>query len=455
MKFSLFGSGKSVQNLFLSYFCILVCLHLASCIELPIQQGQDDETETNNVGNKPLTTQNHIYEPKYIKTVRIYAAESSTNPKQYFNPPITLLGQSQSLILEFDQIGHTPKYYQAKIIHCHADWSPSNLLDMEFINEINEFQVNRYELSYRTKTNYLHYKFTVPKVKLSGNYILVIYKNNNQEDRILTRRFMVYESKLNITPEPRVPTQADARDTKQQIDFKVSYTDYNVINPREEFKVVVRQNYRWDNAIQQLKPIQVRDFDHVAEYNFLNGENYFAGLNEYRRFDATSTRFLGFRIGGLNLKDSLTLEVETDQSKGNLPYFRMPDYNGNFIIGRQDSYLPHTESDYIYVKFSLKTPKLTEQVYVVGAFNDWQATPENLMHYDEKKKIYQAEIYLKQGDYNYQYAIKRNEQLDGTYFEGSHQVTENDYDILIYHRPIGTRADKLIGYKRFNTFQAN
>ncbi len=448
MKFSLSGS-----NSIFFYKVLLLCV-LSGCIDLPIQQTPDAESTTLSL-NKPFTTQDCIYEPSFIKTVRMYVAEASNNYKQYLMPPVVLLGQSQTLMLEFDQIGHTPKYYQAKIVHCHADWSPSNLLDMEFTNEINEFQLNRYEVSYRTKTNYLHYKFIVPKVKLSGNYVLVVYKNNNKEDRILTRRFMVYESKLNIVPEMRVPTQADARDTKQQIDFKVHYADYNVLNPSEEFKIVVRQNYQWRGAIQNLKPTLMQDFDHVVAYRFLNGENYFPALNEYRRFDAQSTRYLGFRIGGLKLKDSLSLEVETDQTRGNLPYFRLPDYNGGYIVGRQDADLPHIEADYLYINFVLKTPRLTEDVYVMGAFNHWQASAENLMRYDEKKKAYLACLYLKQGEYNYQYAVKKGEVLDATYFEGSHQITENDYDILIYHRPIGTRADKLIGYKRFNTFQAN
>ena len=33
------------------------------------------------------------------------------------------------------------------------------------------------------------------------------------------------------------------------------------------------------------------------------------------------------------------------------------------------------------------------------------------------------------------------------YFEGSHQETENQYDLLVYYRPPGTRADLLIGYQ--------
>jgi hypothetical protein len=447
MKFSLIGLGK------MGVLAGLACL-LEGCIDLPIQQGQDSSPTATNL-NKPLLAYNHIYEPATIKTVRMYAGEASANPKQYFNPPVVALGQNQPIMLEFDQLGHQPKYYQAKIVHCNQDWTPSKLLDMEFINEINEFQVQRYEVSFRTKVNYLHYKFTVPKVKISGNYLVVVSQNNNQEDRVLVHRFMVYENKLNITPEVRVPLQADARERKQQIDLRISYTDYNVINATEEFKITIRQNYRWNNIRHNLKPTAVREFDHIAEYAPMNGENYFVGLNEHRRFDARSTRFLGYRISGLNLKDSLSLEIEPDVSRGNMSYFRFPDFNGNFIVSRQDAQLPHIEAEYVWVQFQLRTPKIESPVYVIGAFNNWQTNEENLLQYDDKIKAYQTQIYLKQGEYNYMYVVKQGDDLEGAQFEGSFQNTENDYDVWVYHRPLGSRSDKIIGYKRFNTSQSH
>ena len=56
---------------------------------------------------------------------------------------------------------------------------------------------------------------------------------------------------------------------------------------------------------------------------------------------------------------------------------------------------------------------------------------------------------LKQGYYNFDFAVAgaRGTAPDETYFEGSHYETENQYDLLVYYRPPGTRADLLIGYK--------
>ncbi|MEJ7666932.1 MAG: hypothetical protein WKG07_49225 [Hymenobacter sp.] len=36
---------------------------------------------------------------------------------------------------------------------------------------------------------------------------------------------------------------------------------------------------------------------------------------------------------------------------------------------------------------------------------------------------------------------------DEIYFEGTHQETENRYDLLVYYRPPGVRTDLLIAYR--------
>ncbi len=35
-----------------------------------------------------------------------------------------------------------------------------------------------------------------------------------------------------------------------------------------------------------------------------------------------------------------------------------------------------------------------------------------------------------------------------TLIEGNYSDTENDYEILVYHRPPASRADQLVGYRR-------
>jgi hypothetical protein len=71
------------------------------------------------------------------------------------------------------------------------------------------------------------------------------------------------------------------------------------------------------------------------------------------------------------------------------------------------------------------------------------------MHYDEKSACYEAGVLLKQGYYNYQF---RQMDADGVGqtadTEGDFYQTENEYMILVYHRPQGARYDALVGYAK-------
>ena len=95
-------------------------------------------------------------------------------------------------------------------------------------------------------------------------------------------------------------------------------------------------------------------------------------------------------------------------------------------------------------------------MYVLGALTDWQLKDEFRLTYDEATGRYTGHALLKQGYYNYSFAVAgAGGAADETYFEGTHNQTENQYDLLVYYRPPGSRADLLIGYQQtgFNSRQ--
>ncbi len=128
------------------------------------------------------------------------------------------------------------------------------------------------------------------------------------------------------------------------------------------------------------------------------------------------------------------------------------DINGRFIVRRLNSSDPATGADYAWMDFFLKTPEYPEgDVYVFGQLSDWQVRPDCRLTYDTQTKAYRGKILLKQGYYNYQYVfLPHNSRMaDETEIEGSHWETTNEYTILVYHREIGIRYDRLIGITRF------
>ena len=64
-------------------------------------------------------------------------------------------------------------------------------------------------------------------------------------------------------------------------------------------------------------------------------------------------------------------------------------------------------------------------------------------------------LLLKQGVYNYRYLFlpALSDQFDVAEIEGSFYETENEYLVLFYHRPPGTRYDRLLGHQVVHSAQ--
>ena len=105
-------------------------------------------------------------------------------------PPSISINQEIPLALKFDEI-YTDEadYYKAKLIHCDVNWNPSPISDLQFLFEYNEFNVDDFDFSVATKVPYTHFTFIIPKVKIPGNYLLVIYRDPDENDLIITKRF--------------------------------------------------------------------------------------------------------------------------------------------------------------------------------------------------------------------------------------------------------------------------
>jgi hypothetical protein len=394
--------------------------------------------------------EDHIYNPK-IATVLLYPGiDDPENPRRLVSPPVLPMQTSYPLVLEFDDLAASFAGYRVKIIHCNADWTKSNLNDIEYTYEYNEYPINSNEQSFSTKVPYFHYRFEVPKLKLSGNYVLVVYSDTDRKP-VLSRRFMIYESRVGISAEARFSQGISQQFSDQQIDFKIDYKGYPLNAPQTDLKVVIRKNFRWDQIRTGFKPTNVRPFDHLLEYTFFDLENTFPGGNEFRYFDSRTLSARGFGIQELERSDEFTkLILFPDKLRSENAYLQMDDLNGQYIVDQRESGRGSVEADYTPVVFTLRIaedPGTT--FYVNGAFNLWQLNERNKMTFNPDLNAYEAEIFLKQGVINYDYSAVTgpNAKPDESIIEGNYVATENDYDILVYYRPQAGRSDLLIGYR--------
>ena len=397
-----------------------------------------------------------------LRTVMLYPliGSDATDPALTLNPPIVDLAIDTPMILEFDDLTANYRPFRAKLVHCNWDWQRSVLNDIEFTYEYNDYPIQDYQISLNTKIPYYHYRFQVPKVKLPGNYVLIVYNERNANQIYFSRRFTTYSNKISIAPDVQFSIDPQLRFTDQQVNFDINYQGYPLISPQDDFKVVIRQDYRDDRVIRGLRPTNVRTFDNLLEYRLFDLKNTFPGGNEYRYFDTRTVLSAANYIERIVRRDAGNMAyVQSDGPRSSSTYVQSDDFNGLYVIDQLETHVGATQSDYIATVFTLKVDEIANaEIYVNGAFNFWQLDDTNRMTYVPELRAYRANILLKQGVYNYDYSVKGlplpvarsgmtvtgNEIL----IEGTYSSTENDYEIFVYHRPPAARADQLVGYRR-------
>lgn len=411
-----------------------------------------DTSAADYYGDNTLRYENYVYKP-FIKSVQLY--DESFELSQ----PLLALGSTEKLKLAFDDLDADLKSYSYTIIHCNANWEPSDLVTAEYLDGFLDNSINDYRYSFNTLQKFTHYTATFPNSSLritkSGNYILKVYMDSDPDNIVLTRRFMIHQNRLNINCRVNQASIIEERNAKQELDFTINHIGYEIKNPYNDLNVIMTQNNRWDNAKTGFRPQFVKDNELVYDNDDLN---VFPGGNEFRYFDMRSLRFHSEFIYSVKI-DSLGNHVNlyTDEKRSYKRYSTYPDMNGNYYIKVQEGTNSEVEADYCYVTFFLPylDPLVDGNFYVFGAYNDWRCNKENLMHYNEKRLGYECTLYLKQGYYNYEYVFLKDGTTvaDETLIEGSHYETENEYMIYVYHRQQGTFYDQLIGVKRFNSMR--
>ena len=435
---------------------ILCCLGLALQTCTPLGP-QGTAQGSQYVQEKVLRYEDAEYEPG-IRTALL--VPNTGQLADDMELPMVPLNAPNSLRLEFDEMGAQFYNYYYKILPANWNWTPGILQDMELSNAINEYVMDGYTLSSGTRVPYVHYFAQLPRLKLSGNYVVVVYRNGNRDDIVLTRRFCVYENSVSINLLPQFSLGSEKRFSHQQVDAEVSYNDYAIINPMTTAHLVLRQNGRWDNAISNLPPLYIRDEDKILDYHYFAGENLFEGNNEWRQFDIRSLRYKGFNVADM-LYDNTHAEVKLglDVSRNVKTYSQYVDINGRYAIVRaetQDLRLETSTADYVQTTFTVQLPAgrgyEDGRCYIFGQLTNFQIDERYKLKPDSALggKYYRVTVPLKQGLYSYQIAYLAPGATRPSFkeMEGSYSQTENFYEGLFYYRPIGARHDALVGYKR-------
>jgi hypothetical protein len=390
-----------------------------------------------------------VYAPN-IRTPQLYQAGNQ------LGYPVMQLNGNDRLELHFDDLDADVKNYYYTYQLCNADWTPAIVSVFDYIRGFGQVRIANYQMSSVALTRYTHYQASLPDQNCvpvhSGNYLLKVFLDADTSKLVFTRRMLVVDKKISGGAQLLQPLNFDLARTHQRLLMKLNVSAVNPTNALDQVKVVILQNFRWDNALSGLKPTFY--VNNVLEYNSNDDGIVFAGGSEWRWLDLQSFRYQSDRIQLVNYgKTATDVILKPDGDRSRQPYLFYKDYDGAWFSQTTESINPYFQTDYATVHFYFVPPDHApwpdKDLYILGRFTGGGLSDSTRLEFNAEKGRYERALLLKQGFYNYAYVtVDRSDPARMPSFEfteGNHLETENTYSILVYYRAPGARADELVG----------
>ncbi len=372
--------------------------------------------------------------------------------------PVINLASGDQVELHFDDMDADVKYYYYTYQLCNNDWTPINLSQFDYLKGFTQLRINNYRFSSIAYTRYTHYQALLPDrssypIK-SGNYILKVFLDGDTSKLAFTKRLKVVDNKAAIIAKITQPFAPEYFRTHQRIEFSIDVKGLSSYNAAQQIKVVVLQNFRWDNAMKNLAPTFIRG--DKLEYNSPD-KIIFGGGKEWRWLDLRDFHLQSDRVLTADYKKNSTdIYVRPDGSRESQRYVYYRDFNGMNSIEAIRGLNPFWEADYATVHFNFVPPNgaayPNQDIYLFGQLTNYNYADSLKMTFNADKGIYETHLFMKQGYYDYTYVgiDKKNPAIKNE-FDGNYYETENIYTILVYYKSFVGRSDELIGVATFDS----
>jgi len=371
--------------------------------------------------------------------------------------PFIELNSGQRLRMTFDDISGKPQGMEYALVHCTHDWTRSSLSEMDYMQGFSRNNPDEVVASSGSEVPFINYEFVFPndfcKIRISGNYALVLFRTETPDKPAAILRFVVFEKLVGVVTQIKEPTVVAEARHMQEIDVTIKHDNYRIDRPNTDLHITILQNGRWDNAINNLRPRFIQD--KTINYDY-GEENNMEGGAEFRHLNLRTVGSASFGLKEFKQEqDGMIHAYVHDKSLAFSPYLSNRDINGKYEISSTIGWNSRTDAHYIYVHFRLDSPYPLpdEQVFVAGQFSLYEQRKPYLMTYDHDLKAYTCLVLMKQGYYNYHYITLGKDKKPGLRaFEGSHFGTENEYQVFAYnYDPLGG-YDRVIGVMMTNNF---
>ena len=378
-----------------------------------------------------------------VYSSRIHSLTSIVNG-DWLNRPVMLLGSGDRMEIGFDELSHDYHRFVYRLEHCEADWSVSEeLFESDWLEGFNGNPIDDYQNSINTTVLYTHYRLTIPNdlchLKMSGNYRLTVYDEDNDNERMLEVEFYVVAPMMDIGLQATTNTDIDHNVSHQQVSMSLQFNNVRVTNTTDQLYTVVMQNWREDNARTNLRPTFVSNKGLAWEHN---RQLIFDAGNEYHKFEVLDVSHATMGLDKIEW-DGHHYQAYPFTAVVRRNYLTDVDADGAFCIRNSEYTEIDYTCDYVYVNYALQVP-FQGDIYLQGHWTDRADRDTYRMQYDPQHGIYHTRLLQKQGYYSYQFLTADGKVPPS---EGSFYQTENTYQAFVYWRGDGGRTWQLLGYR--------
>ncbi len=416
-------------------FITAITIHAGfACTSEQLQNRQDGLPAPAMLRNSPMVD-GEVAPPDNIKSIQLYRGDRKTSV------PAIELGSNEYVTLRFDELGESGRMFRVRVRHRDSDWSHSSVMRGFYLSGYQEDLISGGQPSAVQRPYYTHYSYQFPndnmQVQFSGNYLLEVLDYETSQP-LFSVPFFVYENTGRIDMNLEELYGMDARYLVHHQPFARYHYPSFVISPNLDLQFYFVQNRFWGRA----RAADTHDMSETGVYrSYLTRPQSFVGVYEFRplnlqRYDDPGPEVIDIQPETTPprvrlYRDVVNLDVN--------PRRRTPALHG---FPRDDN-----RARYVDVRFELQLParEATDlPVYIYGPFNNWTIREQNRMEYREATDSYVGRAVVKEGDYDYKYAIVEDGEVDDLRLDASFATTSQEYTTLVYYRDPEFRSDRLL-----------
>lgn len=321
-------------------------------------------------------------------------------------PPVLSVDGQRTLTLAFDLLGNDARPLTVHFYHADREWR-RDLSPSEYLETYHDDDILDYRPSQLSDVRFTHYQYSFPNnsiaFRVSGNYILRVSEQGNEDAVLFERPFLVTEQSIAadllldnvIVSNSALPAVQPTAVFTPRVESSSSAFDYSVCFVRDGRIASARcatdpslmNQPALEFYLQPVSAFRPDGGDYVLDLSVLQPGG------QLERIDQTSV--------------PITVELAPDYVRFGADEFSDRLLGQSEIGGAvRDVGEPHTQAQYVETRFSLVTEgdrTLADPVYVVGAFNGWQMRESGRMTWDPDAARYTATLLVKQGRYEYRY----------------------------------------------------